>query len=90
MDIFYGKDQKAKDAKLISQPNVIFELGFMIGKFGRDKVFVLYDGKKNYELPTEFFNAYYILYDESRIWQNELAKALKDHGYLVNAAERKL
>ena len=81
---FYGKDQKAKDAKLVSHPRVIFELGFMIGKFGRDKVFVLYDEKNNYELPTDFFNAYYIPYNETRLWQNELAKAFKNHGTIVN------
>lgn len=83
---FYGKDQKAKDAKFVSQPNVIFELGFMLGKFGRDKVFVLYDEKKNYELPTDFFNAYYIPYNENRLWQNELAKAFKNHGTIVNTS----
>ncbi len=87
---FYGKDQKVKDAKLISQPNVIFELGFMLGKFGRDKVFVLYDEKKNYELPTDFFNAYYIPYNENRFWQDDLAKALKNLGTIVNRDERRL
>lgn len=85
---FYGKDQKVKDAKFVSQPNVIFELGFMLGKLGRDKVFVLYDEKKNYELPTDFFNAYYIPYHENRLWQNELAKALKNHGTIVNTDGR--
>ncbi len=53
----------------------------MIGKFGRNKVFVLYDEKKNFELPSNFFNAYYIPYNKERIWHTELVKALNDHGY---------
>ena len=78
---WYPKDQKPKDAKFSSHQNVVFELGYMIGKFGRNRVFVLYDEKKNFELPSNFFNAYYIPYDRERAWHVELIKVFNDHGY---------
>ena len=81
---WYWKDQKPKDAKLCAHQNIVFELGYMIGKFTRNKVLVLYDEKKNFELPSNFFNAYYIPYDKERVWHTQLIKALNDHGYKMD------
>ncbi len=75
----YLKDQKVKDAKLVALQNVVFDLGYMLGKFGRHKVFVLYQEKKNFELPSQFFEALFIVYDKKdkyHTWQKELLKTL--------------
>ncbi len=81
---FYLKEQKVSQAKLISNYKVIFEMGYLIGKIGRNKVFVLYPEKKNFELPSLFFDAYYIPYDKSRAWEKELIKAFTDQGFPTN------
>jgi predicted nucleotide-binding protein len=85
----YLKDQKPQDAKLITHQGFIFKLGYLIGRLGRDRVFILYHEKKNFELPSGFFEAYYIPYDPDRRWHTDLIRTLQTHGYPLDPQKLK-
>jgi len=84
-DIAYPKDHPPKDAKLRARQNVIFELGFFIGKLGRNRVLVLYQEEENFEMPSDYSGVLYTPYDKLGQWQIELVKELKACGYDVDA-----
>jgi len=84
-DMAHPKDQPPKDAKLRARQNVIFELGFFIGKLGRNRVLVLYQEEKNFEMPSDYSGVLYTPYDDSGRWQFDLIKELKACGYNVDA-----
>jgi len=84
-DMAYPKDSSPKDAKPRARQNVVFELGFFIGKLGRERVFVLYREVENFEMPSDYSGVLYIPYDDSKRWEIELVKELKACGYNVDA-----
>lgn len=84
-DMAYPKDQSSKDAKLRARQNVIFELGFFIGKLGRNRVLVLYQEEKNFEMLSDYSGVLYTPYDNSGQWRLDLVKELKACGYDVDA-----
>ncbi|MBA7519585.1 hypothetical protein ES705_11664 [subsurface metagenome] len=84
-DVAYPKDQSPKDAKLRARQNVIFELGFFVGKLGRNRVLVLYQKEKNFEMPSDYSGVLYTPYDNSGRWRFALIKELKACGYDVDA-----
>jgi len=84
-DLGFHKHQEPKNAKLRARQNVIFELGFFIGKIGRDRVLVLYQQKENFEMPSDYSGVLYTPYDNAGRWQYNLVKELKACGYDVDA-----
>ena len=65
-----------------ARQNVVFELGYFIGKLGRNKVCALY--KKGVELPSDFNGVLYIELDEAGGWRLNLAKELKSAGFDID------
>ena len=84
-DLAYPKNRFPKDAKLRPRQNVVFELGFFIGKLGRERVFVLHREDQNFEMPSDYSGVLYIPYNESTSWQTALVTELKACGYQVDA-----
>lgn len=80
-DIGYPKD-KPDEEKPRSRQNVIFELGFFVGKLGRERVCALY--KEGIEVPSDFQGVLYIEMDTRGGWQIELAKEIKHVGIEVD------
>lgn len=66
-----------------ARQNVIFELGFFIGKLGRNRVCALTKGKP--EIPSDYSGVVYIPMDEGDAWQSQLVKELKSAGFDVDA-----
>ena len=83
-DLAYPKDRSTEDARLRPCQNVTFELGFTIGKLGKDRVFVLYREDKNFEMPSDYFGVRYIPYDESGRWRFDFIRCLQACGYEVD------
>ena len=83
-DMGYPKDQ-TKDAKPRARQNVIFELGFFIGKLGRKNVCVLYQKEKDFEIHSDFKGVLLTPYDTSDTWKNELIQELKNCGHNIDA-----
>ena len=66
-----------------ARQNVIFELGFFIGRIGRERVCALTKGEV--EIPSDYSGVVYIVLDDSDGWKFQLRKELKDAGYDVDA-----
>ncbi len=73
-----------KDQIMISHTKIIFELGYWIGKLGRDKVVALYYDQRSYRCPTEFCDAMYIPLDKKGAWKSELKVKMKSCGFAMN------
>ncbi|MCX6237166.1 MAG: nucleotide-binding protein [Bacteroidia bacterium] len=78
-----GKTKTDDEEKYRARQNVILEMGFFIGKLGRNKVFPLYES--GVELPGDLHGVLYNPLDEANSWKFKLAKELKSAGYDVDA-----
>ncbi|MDT8840101.1 nucleotide-binding protein [Paraburkholderia fungorum] len=61
-----------------ARQNVIFELGFFIGRLGASRVCALVQGKV--EKPSDFDAVVYVAYDGTEAWQLQLARELAHAG----------
>ncbi len=66
-----------------ARQNVIFELGFFIGRLGRERVCAL--TKENVEIPSDYEGVVYIPLDEAGGWKMSLVRELKTAGLDVDA-----
>jgi predicted nucleotide-binding protein len=66
-----------------ARQNVIFELGFFIGKLGRSKVCALYEA--GVEIPSDYKGTLYKEIDKNGAWKYEIIKELKEAGFKVDA-----
>jgi len=81
----YKKDQNPESAKFRARQNVILELGFFIGKLGRNNVAAIFKNDQDFELPSDYDGVLYIPYNNPRQWQIDLVNELKSAGYNVDA-----
>lgn len=86
-DFGYSKKQTHENAKLRARQNVIFELGFFIGKLGRNRVFILKKEEMDFEMPSDYNGVVYTSYDKSGKWILELVRELNTCGYQVDATK---
>lgn len=84
-DLAYPKDGPPDEGKLRARQNVIFELGFFIGKLGRDRVLALYREDENFEMPSDYSGVLYTPYDKSGRRKFDVVRELKACGYPVDA-----
>ena len=66
-----------------ARQNVIFELGFFVGRLGRGRVCALTKGDP--EIPSDYSGVVYIPMDEGDAWQGQLVKELKAAGFDIDA-----
>jgi predicted nucleotide-binding protein len=76
-----GKAEKAVDLKPRARQNVVFELGFFIGKLGPERVAALVKG--DIELPSDFDGVVYISLDKED-WQAKLGGELETAEYIID------
>lgn len=74
-----GKSKNEEDLKYRARQNVILELGYFMGKLGRNKVCAFKSG--HIEIPTDFSGVIWNPIDESGAWKQILSKELKEAGY---------
>ena len=77
-----GSSRHEGTAKLRARQNVIFELGFFIGRLGRKRVCALTKGAP--EIPSDYSGVVYIPM-ESGDWQIPLVRELKAAGFKIDA-----
>lgn len=70
------------EQKLRARQNVIFELGYFIGRLGRNRVCALY--RPDVEIPSDYSGVLYQELDERGAWRLELAKELKAAGLPID------
>ena len=83
-DMGYKKTDGANKAKPRARENVILELGYFVGKLGRDKVMALKRGD-DFEVPSDLSGVVYTPFDSHDGWKSKLVKELKAAGYAVSA-----
>ena len=66
-----------------ARQNVILELGYFIGKLGREKVYAL--KKHGVETPSDYDGVVYTDLDDAGAWKMELVRELKAAGTDVDA-----
>ncbi len=65
-----------------ARQNVLLELGYFIGRLGRDRVCALRRG--DVELPSDFGGVIWTAYDEAGGWRTELGKELQAAGFVID------
>ena len=75
-------DDVLSDGTMRARQNVIFEIGFYLGRLGRDKVRLLLKG--NPEIPSDLRGILYDEYDERGAWRMKLAKEIRAAGITIN------
>ncbi len=73
---------RVSESKARARQNVIFELGYFIGKLGRKRVCALY--KEDVELPSDIYGVLYVPMDSAGTWRMMLAREMKQAGLLID------
>ena len=75
-DFAYSKDESPTKRKLRPRQDVIFELGFLLGKLGRSNVLVFQRECQNFEGPTDFEGIKVTAFDDRDSWKLALIREL--------------
>lgn len=76
--VLLSPDDKALENEkqiLRARQNVIFELGYFLGKLGRDRVVALY--KNSVQIPSDYNGVLYVEYNSADSWKLQVGKELK-------------
>ena len=65
-----------------ARQNVIFELGYLMAKLGRNRICALI--KENVEIPSDISGVVYIPYDKEGAWKIKIAKEMKATGIQID------
>jgi predicted nucleotide-binding protein len=84
-DSVYVKDEPPTKRKLRPRQDVIFELGFLLGKLGKSNVLVFFKECANFEIPTDFEGLRVVAFDDRDSWKLALIRELTNCGYNVDA-----
>ncbi|MGH2500967.1 MAG: TIR domain-containing protein [Ktedonobacterales bacterium] len=78
-----GGSSNEQDAlKPRARQNVILELGYFLGRLGRDHVCALYKG--GVELPSDMSGVLYVPMDDAGAWKSTLSREIKAAGLDIN------
>lgn len=83
-DLAYPRKGDPDKAKFRARQNVILELGFFLGKLGRQRVLALFRKSENFELPSDYDGVVFTAFDDAGNWRFELARELKVCGFTVD------
>ena len=64
-----------------ARQNVILELGYFVGKLGRQRVCPLYKG--DVEIPSDILGVLYIPFDAEGVWKPQLMREMEAAGLVV-------
>lgn len=78
----FGKAKGEDNLNPRTRQNVILEMGYFIGRLGRERVCPLYI--KGVELPSDLYGLLYTEVDDSENWKIKMAKELKAAGYDID------
>ena len=73
----YSRGQRPVDASLVASQAAAFQLVFLVAKFDRQKIVVLYNEEDEFLRPTEFFDLFYIPITPSGAWKEEVVRRIK-------------
>jgi hypothetical protein len=77
-----SKEKPYENQKLRARQNVIFELGYFIGKLGRERFFVL--NSTDVEIPSGYSGFLFTALDGQSSWRIKLVKEMQEAGLPVD------
>lgn len=81
-----GRDRDGSSGlKFRARQNVVFELGYFVGRLGRHRTLVIYRKVDNFDMPSDYQGILYKPFDDLGNWQFELVKELQAAGYSADA-----
>jgi predicted nucleotide-binding protein len=83
-DFGYAKNEAPTKRKLRPKQNVIFELGFLLGKLGKGNVLVFFRECANFENPLDFEGIKVTAFDDRDSWKLALLRELSNCGLAVD------
>jgi len=84
-DFAYSKDESPTRRKLRPRQDVVFELGFLLGKLGKGNLLVFCREFIDFEGPTDFEGMKVTAFDDRDSWKLALIRELINCGYNVDA-----
>ncbi len=78
------KMRSATKRKLRPRQDVVFELGFLLGKLGKGNVLVFFRECANFEIPTDFEGVKVTAFDDRDSWKLALIRELSNIGLVVD------
>ena len=76
------KSESHEDQQPRARQNVILELGFFLGRLGRNRVCALYEA--GVEVPSDYQGVLFVKLDEGGAWRWELAREMKSAGMPID------
>ena len=76
------KDAAFDSQQLRVRQNVILELGFFLGKLGRERVCALYEN--GVEIPSDYDGVIFLPLDSGGAWRMALAREIKEAGLPID------
>jgi predicted nucleotide-binding protein len=73
-----------KQLKPRGRQNVILEMGWFMGRLGRENIVILYKNTENIEFPSDEHGVHYVPFDNQGSWVNKLITELKAANYDVS------
>ncbi len=83
-DFGYPKNEADTKRKLRPKQDVVFELGFLLGKFGKGNVLVFFRECANFEIPVNFEGIKVTAFDDRDSWKLALLRELSNIGLAVD------
>ena len=77
-----GRRRSETKDKARARQNVILELGYFLGRLGRERVIALLKGE--IEIPSDYMGVLYTPFDEAGAWRQKLAREMKTAGYDID------
>jgi predicted nucleotide-binding protein len=84
-DCAYSKTNEPSKRRFRPIQEVVFELGYLLGKLGKEKVLVLFREAENFELPSCFGSLNVTAFDDRGSWKLALLRELTKCGYKVES-----
>ena len=75
-------DGRVESYQLRARQNVIFELGFFIGRLDRSRVVALHT--PGVEIPSDYSGVIFIPFDQGSVWELQVAKEMRAVGLKVD------
>jgi predicted nucleotide-binding protein len=84
-DFAYSQKEDPAKARPRARQNVILELGYFLGRLGRERVFTLYREVSSFEIPSDYSGVVFTALDAAGRWQFDLVRELRAAGYQLDA-----
>lgn len=83
-DFVYSKNEPPGKRKLKSRQDVVFDLGFLLGKLGKDNVLVFFREYEGFEIP-DFEGIKLAAFDNRGSWKLSLIRELSKSGFQLDS-----